>query len=242
MFTPSPGQRCSIGRGLLATTLLVALCFARAEASTVAAFTWVEATGSGSGAESGTLDLLLPGTITSSQFSVATASASAAFADITSLQFTFSSGIAINLSNITSDTFTSATPTWATATVTNTTVGGTTLGTTDLITGFTLKGASSLKLAEAQSTLTNIQSVSAQINPASGGVANDSGYWELQSLTPIVVPLPAALPLLLSGIAGLGAIVRRRKVTLREHGAEILKQRIRLRQRSPRRYVRIRAQ
>lgn len=216
MRRTSLGLRRSIGGGLFAATVLAVLGFARAEASTVAVFTWVEASGSGSGAESGTLDLTLPGTITSSQFSVATASAGAAFADITSLQFKFSSGISISLSNITSDTFSSATPTWATATVTNTTVGGTGLGTTDLITGFTLAGASSLKLAEAQSMLTNIQAVSAQINPASGGVANDSGYWKLQSLTP--VPLPAAMPLLLSGIAGLGALVRRRKLTLRDQG------------------------
>jgi len=66
-----------------------------------------------------------------------------------------------------------------------------------------------------QSSLTNIRAVSAQINPLSGGVANDSGYWKLRSLTPTVVPLPAAMPLFLSGIARLGAWARRRKVTPR---------------------------
>jgi hypothetical protein len=38
----------------------------------------------------------------------------------------------------------------------------------------------------------------------------DGGYWELQSVT--AVPLPLALPLLLSGIGGLAVFARRRKV------------------------------
>jgi hypothetical protein len=44
-------------------------------------------------------------------------------------------------------------------------------------------------------------------------LGSKSGKYDLvsQTLTPTPVPLPAALPLLLGGIAGLGRFVRRRK-------------------------------
>lgn len=41
----------------------------------------------------------------------------------------------------------------------------------------------------------------------------DGGYWKLDSVAS-PVPLPAALPLLISAIGGLGVFVRRRRITL----------------------------
>jgi hypothetical protein len=53
---------------------------------------------------------------------------------------------------------------------------------------------------------TNVTQANNQLTPFSGqGTAsNDFGYWKLNSLAP--VPLPAALPLLLSGLALTGAL------------------------------------
>jgi hypothetical protein len=66
-----------------------------------------------------------------------------------------------------------------------------------------LSNASGQKISEPLSLASNLGQASNQMN----GV-NDAGYWQLTSLTP--VPLPAAFPLLLSGLAALGALRRRR--------------------------------
>jgi hypothetical protein len=189
-----------LGKGILIAVALVAVPLVRAEASTLASFGWVDASGS---TGSGMLSIALPGTVTGSQFDIGGAS----FSQVTDFNYTFSSGLSVRLADLTSATFNPTPASWTTTTITSTTVGGSAVGDTDLTTGFTFSGANSLKIAESQGTLFNIQVDNNQINPASGGVSNDFGYWKLESLTP--VPVPAALPLLLSGLGMLGVVRRR---------------------------------
>lgn len=189
-----------VRNGILYALVLALAPLARAEAGTLAEFEWVDASGS---TGSGTLTISLPGAVTTPQFDVANAT----FSELTSFNYTFSSGLAVSLADLTSHTFTSSPVAWTTTTVTSTTTGGSAVGDSDLTTRFIFSGANNLKIAESQGTLFNIQMDNNLINPASGGVSNDFGYWKLESLTP--VPLPAALPLLLSGL-GMIAVRRRR--------------------------------
>jgi hypothetical protein len=193
-------------RGMLATAVLAVLPLVQAQADTIATFNWVENSGSGSQAESGSLTLELPGT-ESNPFAVGFTQASTTAApDLTALNYTFSNGTTIGLSNLTSFVFTNSSGSpitsgsWATTTSGH---GGFGVGTTDLITGFVFSDASGQKIAESLSSTSTLGLASNQMN----GV-NDSGYWKLNSLTS--VPLPAGLPLLLSGLGVLGAMRRRR--------------------------------
>jgi hypothetical protein len=196
----------TLRRGVLAMAVLAILPLMQAQADTIAAFTWVEFSGSGGGAESGSLTLDLPGSV-SNPFSVGfTQSSSASAPDLTALSYTYSNGTTISLSNLTNFEFTNSSgsaitsASWATTTSGH---GGFGVGTTDLITGFDFSNAASgLKIAEPLSSTSNLGLASNQRN----GVT-DSGYWQLTSLTP--VPLPAGFPLLLSGLAALGALCRR---------------------------------
>jgi hypothetical protein len=187
---PSLVHGVVIAAGILGATLPVA----RANADTLASFEWVEDSGSGSHAESGTLVIDLTGTVTASTFTDGAAS----LGSIKSLSYTFSSGTTVTLANVTSSTFSGD---WETSDATAT--GGS--GEPDLITGFSLHGTNptQLSLVEAKGLPTNVGAVSYQYN----GV-NDSGVWQLESLT--AVPLPAGLPLLLSGLGLLGMSFRRR--------------------------------
>ena len=172
----------------------MALPIAQAKADTLAAFKWVEDTGSGPDPESGTLVLDLPGTVTAPTFIDGTAS----LASIKSLSYTFSSGTTVTLANVTSSTFVGQ---WETSNAGAT--GGS--GVPDLVSEFILDGTSptQLSLTETQGLPTNVQPASYQYNNVS-----DSGVWQLESLTP--VPLPAGLPLVLSGLGLLGITLRRR--------------------------------
>jgi hypothetical protein len=178
-----------ITTGILGVTLPVA----RAKADTLATFEWVEDSGSGTLAESGTLVIDLPGTVTATTF----ADGNASLGSIKSLSYTFSSGTTITLGNVTSSIFSGQ---WETSNAAAT--GGS--GAPDLVSEFLLFGTTptQLNLVEAQGSATNVQPASYQYN----GV-NDSGVWQLESLTP--VPLPAGLPLLLSGLGLLGMNFRR---------------------------------
>jgi hypothetical protein len=98
-----------------AAVAALALSPLAAHADTLATFTWVENSGSGTGAESGTLVLDLPGSVTN-PFAVNFSQASQAAApDLTSLTYTFSNGTMISQTNLTSFEFTNASATVATA-------------------------------------------------------------------------------------------------------------------------------
>jgi hypothetical protein len=125
--------------------------------------------------------------------------------DLTALSYTYSNGTTISLSNLTNFEFTDGSgnaitnASWATTASGH---GGFGVGTTDLITGFIFSSTSGLKISEPLSLASNLGLASNQMT----GV-NDSGYWQLTSLTP--VPLPAGFLLLLSGLAALGVLRRR---------------------------------
>jgi hypothetical protein len=211
-------------RGALAASVAVVGLFSGAvHAETIAVFTWVEASGTGPDPESGSLTLTLPGTVTEQTLGSVPFQTSgflvsgATFSELTALTYTFSNGTTVNLGEVTSETFGSASPAWETATVQSFTTGGSALGDQDLITGFTLANTSmdfNLNLAAAQSSVTNIQPESNQITAIVNGQSvqtDDSGYWKLESLTP--TPLPAGLPLLLSGLGVMAVMFRRRVAT-----------------------------
>ena len=199
-LTPKMKQWRRVRNGIIGAAVLTLAPFVTAEASTLAQFEWVDSSGS---TGSGSLTLSLPGTITTPQFTVANAT----FSEVAGFSYTFSSGLSVDLADLTVNTFSTTPASWTTTTITSSTVGGSGIGDTDLTTGFIFSGSNNLKIAESQGTLFNIQVANNLINPASGGVANDFGYWKLESLTP--VPLPAGLPLLLSGL-GIVAMRRRR--------------------------------
>jgi hypothetical protein len=188
-------RRLVHGAVIAAGILGIALPVARANADTLATFSWVTDSAVPAGPESGSLVIDLTGNITTNTFANG---GTATLGSIQSLSFTFSTGTSVTLANVTGSSFTGN---WSTSNANAT--GGS--GAPDLITKFTLTGTnpSSLKLAEAAGSATNVQADSYQYQ-----AANDSGVWQLQSLTP--VPLPAGLPLFLSGLGLLGLKLRRR--------------------------------
>src|SRR5580692_83277 len=93
------GTRTLIPGLILAASVLgVAWAPTRANADTIAVFSWVELPGTPAG--SGTLTLDLPATITTATFND-TADGAATASEIKSLTYTFSSGQSVSLSNFT---------------------------------------------------------------------------------------------------------------------------------------------
>jgi len=195
-----------------------ALSTRAANATTVAIFTWV-ATGPGPNTTAnGTLTLSLPDSITTQTFDTGTLTSSAAAAMLTGLSFQYGNGLSVTLGDLTSKTINPIK--WYTSAATNSN------GLPDgvyLLAGFQLTGSKVFPgdPRAAIFTLTNpagsqllpgpsnVGLAGAGLTPFVGNPANDSGHWLLTSFVP-AVPLPAALPLLLSGLAGLGGVVARR--------------------------------
>lgn len=210
-----------------ATALVLALGGAWAgavSATTVATFAWV-ATGPGPVVTpSGTLTLSLPDSITTQTFDTGTlANSTAAFAMLTGLSYTYGNGLSVGLSDLTSESISPIK--WYTSAATNTS------GLTGiyLLAGFQLAGSKvfpgdvrAANFGFTSSAGTQNGSGPSIIGPAFNGMTpfagqgvatTDSGFWQLTSFQTGVapVPVPAALPLLLSGLAGLGGVVARRR-------------------------------
>jgi len=189
--------------GLLAVSV-------QASASMLASFNWVDLSHSSGVTPVGSLSLTLPDTITTQTFDTGTLTQAQALSMLTGFAYTFSNGLSIGLADLT--TFTFSPPIhWATS---NADHGGFGTG-VDLITGFQFSGSKSFpgdprapiyNITMSAGLPSNVTQANNQLTPfaGQGTASNDFGYWKLTSLAP--VPLPAALPLLLSGLALTGAL------------------------------------
>jgi len=221
-----------------ASVALLAVCLATgaANATTVATFNWVSSsvTGGSGVTPTGTLQLSLPDSITTQTFTTSGSLTPAQMlGSISSLSYTYSDGLSVGLANLSSTTaptspsLFSSTAWYTSAPTTVTLFNGTTVNGVFLLAGFTLKGskvfpgdtrAATFQLAEPAGTQGPPAAVGLDgngITPFAGqGVAsNDAGYWKLATLETGVptVPVPAALPLLISGLAGFGGLLARRR-------------------------------
>ncbi len=216
-------------RRLLATAALATALPVAAQASVIATFDWVSGgttpenpTSAQTSTPSGTLELLL------SSFSLTNTgsgnygpnyytSGSASTATIYAFSYTAGDGLTVNKSNLSTTTLGSTI--WATSASDIPYNSGITPG-YYLISAFSVSGttpqSSPFQIANAPGTANanyanGVGNADNSFN-AAGSIPGitDGGYWELQSVT--AVPLPLALPLLLSGIGGLAVFARRRKV------------------------------
>jgi hypothetical protein len=210
--------------GCLALLVAMSLPTLADASSVLATFDWVPISENPSSAKtttaSGTLELTLSsfaltGTTQPPNFGPYYASGTATTANITGLNYTAADGLTVGLSNVTSESLGSTTL-WQTSGDVKP-ASAPTAG-YYLISGFTLSGktaqGSPFMIANGVGTAgaTYANGVGNGDNSfnatASIPAITDGGYWELASVTP--VPLNAALPLLLSSLAGLGVFARRR--------------------------------
>jgi len=215
-------------RRLLALAALATALPVAAQASVIATFDWVSGgptpenpTSAKTTTPDGTLELLL------SSFTLTSTgtgnfgpnyytSGSASTATIVDFSYTAGNGLTVSNSNL--NTTTLGSTIWATS-ASDTPYSGTPKG-YYLISAFSVSGttpqSSPFQIANGAGTANanyanGIGNADNSFNAAGSIPAiTDGGYWELQSVT--AVPLPLALPLLLSGIGGLGVFARRRRV------------------------------
>ncbi len=227
-FKPSRSMK-----GLVIVALLAAAAASlptSAHATVVATFTWVPI-GENPPAQittpGGTLQLTLSsfnqtGVSNPPNFGPYFASGAATIADITAFSYTAGNGLTVSLADVTARSLQGTV--WATSGLDIPASGAQAPSAPTqgnyLISAFTLSGTtaqgSSFMIANNVGTAgamyaNGIGNGTNTFNAASAIPAiTDSGYWKLASMTS--VPLPAALPLLLSGITGLMLFARRRRV------------------------------
>jgi hypothetical protein len=195
-------------RVLGSAALLAALPLA-ANADTIATFDWVPFQNGGAGAGSGDFVLTLPGSVPGPGFDAHFASVAAAQSAVTGFSYTFSNGDSLSLSNLQASTLAINPTEWLTTdsiTPAGTSTPALYLGTNFSFGGFVTPPGGSLtpfKLASSGGMVT-LGAGDAQLH------ITDTGYWRLDSLTP--VPLPAAGLLLISGLAGLFGVGRSAKL------------------------------
>ena len=183
---------------------LVAMGPLAANADTLATFDWVAFQNGGAGTGSGDLVLTLPGTVSGPGFDVAFASVSTAKNAVTGFSYTFSNGDTLTLANLRAGTLQMNPTDWVT-TNTITPAGapaGRYLGTDFSFSGFVTPPGGVLSPFQLASSggMVTLGAGDAQLR------ITDTGYWKLDSLSP--VPVPAAAWLLVSGLAGFAGLGR----------------------------------
>jgi hypothetical protein len=219
-----------LARRLLTVTAVAAVVPMAAHASVIETFDWVpdfEQSGNYTHEPSGTLTLTLSSwsQIPDSGSGLGPYYASGsnqAQVDISGFTYTVGgalTGPTITLANVSAISFTTTKPWQTSSLVTPANGNGSHYPAPTqgyyLISQFTLSGtvggeAFMMATAAGGTAGTTLDTQLPNSDLTYDGSTEEGGYWELVSATP--VPLPAALPLLLSGFAGLGALARRRKV------------------------------
>jgi hypothetical protein len=216
-------------------TLLLATAFAGAPLAanaTTVTFEWINSSWTTAQSPvtvpSGTLTLTLPDSITTQTFSTANlGSGAAALAMITAFSYTASDGITIGLANVNMGTSQITTPAgpqtqnaWYTSNLVDPADGpaGVTPIGYYLLTGFILRGniaGGTFQIANPAGTQgppSNVALAGNTVTPTfPPWSSNDAGYWRMTSFDANVVPLPAALPLLVTSLAALGGLARFRR-------------------------------
>jgi hypothetical protein len=210
-------SRARLGRirlGLVLAIAVVAGLPRAADATTVATFEWIS-TGSvgGTVTPTGTLVLSLPDTIATQTFNTGNIGVAAASPMLTAFSYRFGDGTLIGLADISPTSSIYATSWYSSST--NVAVGAPG-GSVYLLSQFILRGLAGSPVQNFFEISNAAGQQNGQAGPSIVGASsnrlfsNDAGYWRMGSfVTATVVPVPAALPLLLSGLVAFGGLARR---------------------------------